>query len=225
MAIKLIDAEALDIDLTDVANSIRAKTGSEEKLSFPYGFINEIDNIESVDSVFEEMENDMTGGYYNYSYYFYTKWHMTKIPYGLIRHTSKGQKFDSMFYRCYGITTIEPLDTSGGVYFADMFNGCENLVTIKGIDISNAETTGGMFASCYSLENITFNGVIKNTGVDLSSSTRLTHDSLMNIINALYDWGNEGDPYFCRLTLGSTNLAKLTDAEKAIVSQKGWLLY
>ena len=50
-----------------------------------------------------------------------------------------------------------------------------------------------------------------------------THDSLMNIINNLYDIKTKG----CqeqRLQLGPTNLAKLTDEEKQIAIDKGWNL-
>jgi hypothetical protein len=44
----------------------------------------------------------------------------------------------------------------------------------------------------------------------------------MNVINILKDYSGSGTTY--TLTLGSTNLAKLTDAEKAIATEKGWTL-
>ena len=56
---------------------------------------------------------------------------------------------------------------------------------------------------------------------DLSSATKLTHESLMNVINNLYDIKTKG----CNaqpLVLGSTNLAKLTAEEIAIATNKGW---
>ena len=52
----------------------------------------------------------------------------------------------------------------------------------------------------------------------------------MNVINNLYDLNitydvaNGGTLYTQSLVLGGTNLAKLTDEEKAIAINKGWSL-
>ena len=56
--------------------------------------------------------------------------------------------------------------------------------------------------------------------LDLSSCTKLTHDSLMSIINALYDYS--GTTTTRTVTLGTDNKNKLTEAEIAIATQKGW---
>ena len=57
--------------------------------------------------------------------------------------------------------------------------------------------------------------------LSLSSCPNLTHDSLMNIINNLYDIANKGVmPQ--QLVLGSTNLAKLTAEEIQIATDKGF---
>lgn len=67
-----------------------------------------------------------------------------------------------------------------------------------------------------------------NYTLDLSESTRLTYNSLMNVINGLYDLNltynvaGGGTLYTQQLVLGSTNLAKLTDDEIAIATNKGW---
>lgn len=68
------------------------------------------------------------------------------------------------------------------------------------------------------LENITGNPNFK-VSLDLSSCTKLTHDSLMVIINGLQTVTGSKV-----LTLGATNLAKLTYEEKAIATSKGWTL-
>ena len=54
----------------------------------------------------------------------------------------------------------------------------------------------------------------------LSNCPKLTHDSLMNVINEAADVTSSPKT----LTLGSTNLNKLTDEEKAIATNKGWIL-
>ena len=55
--------------------------------------------------------------------------------------------------------------------------------------------------------------------LDLSPCTNLTHDSIMVVINGLQTVTETQT-----LTLGSTNLAKLTDEEKQIATDKGWTL-
>lgn len=247
MAMKLVDAEQLEADLTSVADKIRAKTGGEEKLAFPSGFESALDTIESADSALAEVEYNMSDGYTNYNAYCASRY-FTELPYSILRYTrtgtnftsfcsgcsklqkvlsfdvSSGIQFSSMFYNCYKLTSVAPLNTENGVGFSFMFADCPNLITIGGINLSNATSASNVFRGGKSLENITFNGVIKITGLDLSPCTKLTHDSLMSAINALYDYASEGTTGTFKLILGSTNLAKLTDAEKAIATQKGWTL-
>ena len=78
-----------------------------------------------------------------------------------------------------------------------------------------------MFGDTSGLENITIGGEICSD-ISFSGNTKLTHDSLMSIINHLKDFSGTTTTNTC--TLGSRNLAKLTDAEKAIATEKGWTL-
>lgn len=55
--------------------------------------------------------------------------------------------------------------------------------------------------------------------VSFIAAQNLTHDSLMVIINGLQTVTTTQ-----KLTLGSTNLAKLTEADKKIATDKGWTL-
>lgn len=222
MAMKLVDAEQLEADLTSVADSIRAKTGGEEKLAFPSGFESALDTIQSADSALAEVEYKLSNGYTDYSRFFYER-RMIDIPYEILQHISSGTSFFQMF-QSNQMREIEPLDTSQGQSFESMFQNNSMLKTIKGIDLTNATSVTKMLWYSSSIENITFNGVIKITGLDLSGCSKLTHDSLMSAINALYDYVSEGTTGTFKLTLGSTNLAKLTDAEKAIATQRGWTL-
>lgn len=60
-----------------------------------------------------------------------------------------------------------------------------------------------------------------NYSLKLDYCPLLTHDSLMNVINGLYDIASKGvKPQ--QLVLGSTNLSKLTADEIAIATNKGW---
>ena len=58
-----------------------------------------------------------------------------------------------------------------------------------------------------------------NVSLDLSYCENLTHDSIMVVI-----YGLKIVTETETLTLGSTNLAKLTDEEKQIATDKGWTL-
>lgn len=106
--------------------------------------------------------------------------------------------------------------------FAQNWGGFKDNVTIK---VSEKMTNcAGMFAYCSGLTTLTFteDSVIACNGLDVSASTGLTHDSIMSIVKALQDKSGIGGTG--SVTFGATNLAKLTDSEKAIATQKGWTL-
>lgn len=98
-------------------------------------------------------------------------------------------------------------------------------VTITGIDLSALTTAvpSSFFASMGAgipLE-IIFEGTLSMTGCNFTSSNQLTHDSLMSLINCLED--NSGGTQKT-VTVGATNLAKLTADEIAIATAKNWAI-
>lgn len=106
--------------------------------------------------------------------------------------------------------------------FARSWGGYLNYIAVK---VSEKMTNcSNMFLYGNSITNLTFteDSTIACNGLDVSACTELTHDSLISIINALQDKTSISGTW--AVTLGSTNLAKLTDAEKAIATQKGWTL-
>ena len=126
-------------------------------------------------------------------------------------NTSNVTNMGNVFYNCFSLTTIPQLDTSNVINISRIFWGCDSLTNLGGfINLGQAyETTQSANYSNYTLT--------------LSSSTKLTHDSLMNVINNLYDIANKGVMPQA-LILGSTNLAKLTAEEIQIATDKGWVL-
>ena len=82
----------------------------------------------------------------------------------------------------------------------------------------NATNLNNCFYKCSQLTDITGNPNFK-VKVDFSYSPNLTHDSIMIVINGLQTVTSTQT-----LTLGSTNLAKLTEADKQIATNKGWTL-
>lgn len=134
-------------------------------------------------------------------------------------NTSKVTKTSLCFYKCQALTFIPAIDTSSVTDAGSMFNTCESLITVPQLDFSSLTNANLMFYRCSALTTLGgFLGL--KADLDLSSSTKLTHDSLMNVINKAADVTSSPKT----LTLGSTNLAKLTTDEKAIATNKGWTL-
>lgn len=99
----------------------------------------------------------------------------------------------------------------------------ENITLKVTEELTNASQA---FNKCTALTNLTFteDSVIACNGLNLSTATNLTHDSLMSIINALEDKITKYGEYFdpVTVTFGATNLAKLSQEEIAIAEAKGW---
>ena len=139
----------------------------------------------------------------------------------------------SMFYGGNRLKYVQDFNTSNVIYMNSMFQYSQNLVTVPKLNASKVISVTNMFGNCSNLTNL---GGLENLGqaydttesanyssykLDLSTSNKLTHDSLMNVINNLYDIKSKGcNPQ--SLVLGSTNLAKLTAEEIAIATEKGW---
>lgn len=164
--------------------------------------------------------------------------------------TSNVTNMYSMFQSCSKLTKLDVshFDTSNVTSMTNMFSSCINLTSI---DVSNfnintkANTISGIFYQCKALTELdcsnwdishitgTYNitnafdnctslvdfKAPKNISapMSLSGSKALSHDSLMSVINNLTTVTSTK-----KLTLGSTNLAKLTAEEIAIATNKGW---
>lgn len=125
------------------------------------------------------------------------------------------------------VGVIDVRNSAGSCPLDNAFANCPNLVTIDKLYIktgirANSKEFGGTFNNCKALENLTIVGEITDNGLNLNTSPKLTRASLLNIINCLKDYSGTGETRTA--TLGTTNLAKLTDAEKAIATEKGWTL-
>lgn len=98
-----------------------------------------------------------------------------------------------------------------------------NATNLKKVHIKNARFAyiTSPFSYCSSLEEIVLENVVFTatnfSGLYLTSCTKLTKDSLLAVLNALEQTASSP-----KISLGSTNLAKLSDAEIAIATQKGW---
>jgi surface protein len=157
--------------------------------------------------------------------------------------TSKGTTFSSMFQNCQALTSIPQLDTSNVASFNNTFYYCTSLTDIPLLDLGKCVDARNIVYRCSKLTNI---GGFKDYGKAFTQksnnysnytlnirdidSTTITHDSLMNIINNLYDLNltydvaNGGTLYTQTLQLGVTYKAMLTSDELSIATNKGWVV-
>lgn len=132
-------------------------------------------------------------------------------------NTSNVTNMAKMFYGCDKITTVPLYDTSKVTRMEEMFWDCSNLQTVPAFDCSNVINMNIIFASCNSLKSI----LMTNIGVSLNiaASTLFERADLVTILNNLATVTTTET-----LKMGATNLAKLTDEDKLIATNKGWTL-
>ena len=135
---------------------------------------------------------------------------------------SSGTNFESMFENCVNFTgDFTSSNISNASHFEkpenvkNMFKGCTSLTSLPLINMANVTQADGFLTGCTSLSYLR----MKNVSISLNlSDCPLTEGSVSYILQ------NIGDGTGKTLTLGTTNLAKGTDADKKIATDKGWTL-
>lgn len=122
------------------------------------------------------------------------------------------------------LKVLPKLDFSNLVSATQVFASGAVLETIEEIKFGENTTFSQTFNNCTLLTHMIATGVIGKNGLDLHWSTKLTHESLLSIIDCLKDYSQDTSGTTWAVTIGAENLAKLTDAEKAVATQKGWTL-
>lgn len=161
---------------------------------------------------------------------------LTTIP---LLNTSNVTDMSFMFNQCHSLKQLPAIDTSNVTDMSYMLSNCPTLKYVLSLNLINVINVTYMFDNCKSLEII---GGFSNLGqaystsqtdnyssytIDMSSCTMLTEQSLINVLNGLYDIASKG----CNtqsVILGSTNLAKLTSqaGQQALsnAQAKGWTI-
>ena len=164
---------------------------------------------------------------------------LKKIPDLNMNSGSKAMMY--MFNYCESIETLPMIDTSNAWTLENFCSYCKNLKTIPELNLTGVRKLDGAFYNCNSLQSIphidagsidsfynTFYGCSSissfkmyniKADLNLSGSNMFTRESLVEILNNLSTVTSTKT-----LTIGSTNLAKLTDEDKAIATNKGWTL-
>lgn len=147
-------------------------------------------------------------------------------------NTSNVLTADSCFRDCKSLKKITSLNVGKTTSMKEMFSGCTALEEVCELDCKNNKNVQGMFYNNSSLKTL---GGLKELGkaytgssvnstsynLNLTTCTNLTKQSLLNVINGLYDLASHNKAAQ-GLFLGEINLAKLTAEEIAIATNKGW---
>ena len=131
----------------------------------------------------------------------------------------------------YGCTALERAVIADGTTTIGscIFYGCRTLKTVylpssittaTNNSLTNTSSSYYAFYNCTALEDVQL-GQDWNMSLRLNVSNNLTVDSMVAMFNSLKNLTGETAK---TLTLGSTNLAKLTAEQKAIATNKNWTL-
>lgn len=113
---------------------------------------------------------------------------------------------------------------SEGATMSSLFDSWTKGITIPELRVTENSTYANAFRYCTNLETVNFTGVIGKNGLNLQWSTKLSHDSLMSLINCLQDKTGDTSGTSWEVTIGAENLAKLTQDERKIAENKGWVI-
>ena len=126
---------------------------------------------------------------------------------------------ESVFQRCTSLTTVELPDSLASIG-SEAFEYCTSLTTVE---LPDSLTSIGNYAfyGCTSLTDVTIKIGFNCNNLDLSASNRYTTETIVSWLEALAD--RTGQTAY-NLTIGTTNLNKLTAEQKAIATNKNWTL-
>ena len=129
---------------------------------------------------------------------------------------SNGTNFQYAWKDCSSLKKFPMLDLSAGTDFDQAWSSCSSLTEFPMVDLSKGTNFTNAWNGCSKLTTLGGFGAIKEN-FDLHYCP-LTVESIMNVINQAATVTGK------TMTLGSTNLAKLSDEQKAVATSKGWTL-
>ena len=142
-------------------------------------------------------------------------------------NTSKVTSMYSMFAGSQSLTRLDisNFDTSNVQNFMLVFNRWDNVceeLNISGLNLTKVTSIEGAFRIT-NFKVIRCDGLrlpnIDMSNIGLNSSTALTVDSIVGLLNALPQ-SDKGYSF----QIGADNIAKLSDEQMAIATNKGWTL-
>ena len=172
-----------------------------------FGYIYYNTNVTSTPSYIFGHLTSLDGTWYNCQY-------LTSVPHF---NTENVTDFTNTWANCGCLLTIPPLNFKSAINISDCFSNCYSLTTLPYMNLASVTNATNAWYNCQALTTLGGFGAI-SADIDLSASTLLTVESLMNVINQAATVTGK------TMTLGSDNLNKLTDEQKAVATNKGWTL-
>ena len=135
--------------------------------------------------------------------------------------------FSGLFYGCQSLVNIDVSNwnTARVTSMIGIFWGCTSLTTldISNWDLSKVDSMKNVLRACTSLETLKCDNLILPNielgNIELQRSIKLSVDSIIGLLNALPQ-SDKGYSF----QIGDVNIAKLSDEQKAIATNKGWTL-
>ena len=125
------------------------------------------------------------------------------------------------FFANGNITELPVVSLANATETKNVFANTPYLHTIEKVVVSEKTTFNACFDNAPVLENVIFEGVIGQNGLDLSGSPLLSYESVRSVVDCLKDYAGAGGH---SVKLGSANLNKLTQADRERAALKGWTL-
>ena len=125
-----------------------------------------------------------------------------------------------MFNNCSSLQSLY-LDMPNCDNFKYSFYGCNKLHTIEIVDVRKATSLSNSFSGCNSLQNVTCVEELPKCEISFGSSSKLTLESVTNIITHLPDLSAESSK---TLTLHATTKSLLTESLIAEATNKNWII-
>lgn len=138
------------------------------------------------------------------------------------RGASNQYSYYYTFYSCPELEVIEDIGMQPDYTYYATFSSCPKLRKVAKVRCDENTKFYETFAWCTALESVYFEGIIGQNGLNLQWSTKLTHESLMSIINALADKSGDTSGTAWVVKIGVTNMDKLDELEIGKAYEKGW---
>ena len=203
---------SINTGITNIANAIRAKTGSQSTIPFASlpSAVNDVYD-KAVSDMWDMIQRDGTRTDYEYGFtlwkceYLRPKYKViptTRNIY-MFRYLSGTKKIEKAyfdlsqcdtrdayetygnyytFYSCPALEEIEDIGMKAG-WYSSTFGGCTKLHTIEKVRFNPATPISSMFYNCSELQNITIDGTIGQSGLNLQYSTKLTKTSIESVLD------------------------------------------
>lgn len=194
--------------------------------SVPFFDTGKVTNMNSMFSMCNYLENVPTFNTQNVTTFRDMFTNCFKLQYGPEFNTENATDMHNMFWQCQQLISVPAYNTSKVTDISGMFQYCGTLKSLPAFDCSNVTNADAIIAGCWQLDTIA--GFI-NLGMqeqfndynDMSSCPQLTRESMLNIMNNLYDRASAGYSV-PTIQFPFDAYPKLSEEDIAIATTKGW---